>query len=243
MSKYVVTFALLLGAHLLPQVQQPVVVRGDEVERQWREQQELGELYKRAAASRFVVVGTVMKDIAVAERGKHPSMDGDVAGILHLVKIEEILCRRQDFIGSIAESSLKTPDTVHLFVPLQPLVEHGQVNKERLTAGDRYLLFLVEPDQQQQRLWTSLFELDAQTIYYRGQELARGVVPLVKPTDANPNPQQPLVLQKITQLCQAMHPSNRDEKVTALNRLVSSQDPILRKEARNALRALENSQK
>ena len=102
MNKYVVTVALLFCSNLIGQVKQPVVVSGDEVERQWREQQELGDLYKRAAASRFVVVGTVMKDIAIAERGAQPSMDSNVGGILHSVRVEEVLCQQKDFTGTIS---------------------------------------------------------------------------------------------------------------------------------------------
>jgi hypothetical protein len=42
-------------------------VSGAEAERQWREEQELGDLFTRAAASRFVVVGTVLKASPVGQ--------------------------------------------------------------------------------------------------------------------------------------------------------------------------------
>jgi len=45
------------------------VLSGEEVEQLWKDQQELGDLYKRTAASRFVIVGISSKTELIDERG------------------------------------------------------------------------------------------------------------------------------------------------------------------------------
>jgi len=237
MKTYIAALVLILGISVTAQMKQRV--SGVEAERQWHEEQELGDLYKRAAASRFVVVGTVLKDSPIGQRGKQPSIDDNVAGILHSINIDEVLCRQEDLAGGPVKSSTLTPQTINLFVPLNPAVEDRHLRKERLSARRRYLLFLVMPDQAQQKLWTDSLMLDPQLAYYRAEELSRGVVPLLDPTADNSSLPQPHVLEKVRRLCRAMRPSNLDDKLAALNQLVASHDPVMEKEAQIAINALQ----
>jgi hypothetical protein len=207
-----------------------------------QEEQELGDLFKRAAASSFVVVGQVTRDDVVGERGKRPSIDDNVVGILHTISISEVLCRQEELGGGRPTRLAQTPDTIRLFVPLKPIVEGRHLKKETPSAGRRYLLFLVVADPLQQKNWIDAFELDPQATYFRGEELSRGVIPLTDPTAQNPSPQQPPVLEKMRQLCSAMYPSRLDAKLSALHQLVASHDPILEKEAQIAINALEAQQ-
>jgi hypothetical protein len=124
---------------------------------------------------------------------------------------------------------------VYLLSPHKPLVP----GKESLELGQRYLLFLVLPDQQQQKEWTDSLYLDPLKVYLRGEEQARGVV-LLPPQDSdNPAGKQPEVLDKVTQLCQAMRPASVIEKLEALQKLAASLDPILSHEAEEAMQALQ----
>jgi len=237
MKTYIAGLLVILGISVTAQTKQRV--SGAEAERQWREEQELGDLYKRAAASRFVVIGTVLQDSPIGGRGTQPSIDDNIAGILHSINIDEVLCRQEGLTGGPVKSWMLTPQTINLFVPLNPAVEGRHLRKKRLAAGRRYLLFLVMPDQAQQKMWTDSFMLDPQTAYYRAEELSRGVVPLLDPTADNTSPEQPPVLEKIRQLCRALRPANLDEKLAALNQLAASHDPVLEKEARIAINALQ----
>lgn len=233
----IAAFVLVFGVSAAAQVKQRV--SGAEAERQWQEEQELGDLFKRAAASRFVVVGQVTKDDVVGERGKPVSIDDKVAGILHTISISEVLCRQEELSGGSPSRSAPTPETISLFVPLKPAIEGSHLRKEMLTPGRRYLLFLVTPDQAQQKMWTDSFMLDPQMAYYRAEELSRGVVPLLDATADNSSPQQPHVLEEIRRLCRALRPANLDEKLAALNQLAASHDPVLEKEAQIAINALQ----
>jgi hypothetical protein len=72
-----ITSLLLLFATLAA-AQQPTALRvlsGEEVEREALREKQVGNLYKRAAASQFVVIGTVSEIRPVAERGHPPSID------------------------------------------------------------------------------------------------------------------------------------------------------------------------
>jgi len=93
MKTYIAGLVVILGISVTAQTKQRV--SGAEAERQWREEQELGDLYKRAAASRFVVIGTVLQDSPIGGRGTQPSIDDNIAGILHSINIDEVLCRQE----------------------------------------------------------------------------------------------------------------------------------------------------
>ena len=237
---YTTCFMLLLA--ILAAAQQRTarrVVSGEETGRQLLKERELGNLYKRAAASRFVVIATVSKLEPVAERGHPPSIDEHIEGVLYTVSVEQTLCRQGDFRpqGSYYESQT-APASLQLFRPYRPYSE----DKEVLSLGQRYLLFLVIPDQAQQMEWSKRLTLDPQATYYRGEENARGVIALSQPSPENPNPSQPEVLAKVTQLCDAVHPIDRAEKISRLHSLARSGDPVLEREANIGLEELSKSQ-
>ena len=157
-------------------------------------------------------------------------MDEYVRGMLYTIVVENNVCQQTEFHFNSGGLD-QPPATVLLFRPNEPYSEE----KEILSDGQRYLLFLTAPDEAQQREWTGKFVLDARATYFRGEETARGVIQLAQPTPENPNPRQPEVLDKITKLCEAARPTDLAEKLSHLQSLAISGDPILEKEARIAL--------
>lgn len=202
-----------------------------------RRELDLGDLYHRVATSRFAVVGTVVKHEGVGVRSQIPSIDSNMAGDLYTINVEKVVCRQTDFdTRALSSSKLQLEPEIpsYLFVPYLPLAR----GKEKLALGQRYLLFLFEPAREKQKEWTKSFELDPRQTYYRGEELSRGVIPLAKPTPENPMPEQPLVLEKVTRLCDALRPKDVADKLAALNKLAASGDPILANEAELAAKEL-----
>jgi hypothetical protein len=236
----ILVLALATGVAMKPQSNQVVrTVSGEEADREYRRNQEIGDLYRRAAASRFVVVGKVIKLDPVADRSwKRPAMDESFGGFLYSIAIEKTLCRQADFRAYASAVNAPPPPeadpVVYLLSPAKPLVPGG----ERLELGQRYLLFLVLPGPQQQKKWTESLYLDPLKVYLRAEEQARGVV-LLPPQDSDdPAAKQPEVLDKVTQLCRAMRPASLVEKREALRKLAASGDPILSHEADEAMQAL-----
>src|SRR5579884_2891569 len=90
------TLVLVLATAVAMKPQSNQVVRtvsGEEADREYRRNQEIGDLYRRAAASRFVVVGKVIKLDPVADRSwKRPAMDESFGGFLYSIAIEKTLC-------------------------------------------------------------------------------------------------------------------------------------------------------
>jgi hypothetical protein len=234
--------ALATSIAMKPQAGQVVrTVSGEEADREYRRNQEIGDLYRRAAASRFVVVGKVAKLDLVADRSwKGPAMDENFGGFLYSIAIEKTVCRQADFSAHAnvvdAPPPAEADPVVYFLSPVEPPV----AGTERLELGRRYLLFLVLPDQEQQKKWTDSLHLDPLKGYFRAEEQARGVVLLPAPDADEPAAKQPEVLDKVSQLCQAMRPASVTEKLEALNKLAASGDPILRHEAEEAMRALQN---
>lgn len=229
--------ALAMTITMNPQDQQRGTVSGETADREYQRGQEIGDLYQRAAASRFVVVGSVVNLDLVADRSlQGPTMDENLGGFLYSIAIEKTVCRQADFAADLVNSPPPTEadPVVYLFVPYKPLAP----GKEKLQLGQRYLLFLLVPDPQQQKAWTASFQLDPQRLYLRAEEQARGVVPLPLQTSDDSAANSPEVLDKVSQLCQAVRPAAVPEKLAALNKLAVSGDPILRHEAQEAIRAL-----
>jgi hypothetical protein len=174
-----VTLVLTLATAIAMNPQASQVVRtisGEEADRQYRRDQEIGDLYCRAAASRFVVVGKVVKVDLVADRAwKRPVMDESFAGFLYSIAVEKTVCRQADFSAYPnvvdAPPPAEADPVVYLLSPVKPLIP----GKESLELGQRYLLFLVLPDQQQQKEWTDSLYLDPLKVYLRGEEQARGL--------------------------------------------------------------------
>jgi hypothetical protein len=237
------TLFLLLATAIAMEPQGGQVVRtvsGEEADREYRRSQEIGDLYRRAAASRFVVVGKVVRLDLVADRSwKRPTMDENFGGYLFSIAIEKTVCRQGDLSAHTNMADAPPPaeadSMVYLLSPIDPPV----AGVEKLELGQRYLLFLVLPDRQQQKKWIDTLYLDPLKVYLRAEEQTRGVV-LLPPLDSdNPAAKPPEVLDKVTQLCQAMRPASLTEKLEALQKLAASGDPILSHEADEAMQALQ----
>jgi hypothetical protein len=237
------TLVLALATAIVMKPQASHVVRtvsGEELDREYRRNQEIGDLYRRAAASRLVVVGKVVKLDLVADRSwKRPTMDESFGGFLYSIAVEKTVCRQAELIWHANVAGAPPPadagPEVYLLAPVKPPVP----GRETLELGQRYLLFLVLPDQKQQKEWTDSLYLDPQKVYLRGEEMARGVVLLPPQDPDHPGVKPPEVLDKVTQLCQAMHPASVPEKLEALYKLAASGDPILSHEAREAMQGLQ----
>lgn len=232
---------LVIAIAMNPQASQGVrTISGEELDRQYRRDQEIGELYRRAAASHFVVVGKVVKRELVSDRAwKRPRIDDNFGGFLYSIAIEKTVCRQADLIWHANAADAPPPadaaPEVYLLSPNKPMVP----GTETLELGQRYLLFLVLPDQKQQKEWTDSLYLDPQKIYLRGEEMARGVVLLPPQDPDHPEAKPSEVLDKVTQLCQAMRPAAAGEKLEELYKLAVSDDPVLSHEAKEAMKGLQ----
>lgn len=209
--------------------------------------QDVGDLFERAAASRFVTVGRVVKIEGVAKRMTSELLEkvkaeGDLSlilgGDLYTIRVENTVCRQTDF-DVPAQTSLEAPLTIYIFLPHEePALVNGH-QREALLPDHRYLLFLVEPDRQTLEKWTEIYQLEPNRDYFRGEELSRGIVPLDEATARKTSlPKQPPVLEKITRLCRALRPRPLEQKMAALKLLEAPGDDILKKEATKALAAL-----
>jgi hypothetical protein len=209
-------------------------------------EQDSGDLYVRAAASRFVVIGTVVSTDGVSHRMtpellRRVKAEGDlslaVGGSLYRIRVQSTVCRQADFSAD-AHTSSEAPQTAYVFLPRdEPMFVNGH-ERETLLPGQRYLLFLAAAPSQVLQKWTELFQLDPKQDYYRGEELSRGVVPLFRQTGEGFTPMQPPVLEEVAQLCRAVRPPRVEEKLAALKLLASSSDLVLQKEAEAAANAL-----
>jgi hypothetical protein len=207
-------------------------------------EQDVGDLYQRAATSVFVITGTVMKSEGVSKRMtpdllERVKSEGDLSltlgGTLYTILVEKTICRQTDFDAQSSNlRSTSLGETAHIFVPRR----NAAYPSEALSSGQHYLLFLIVPGQQ--REWTDTFNLDPRQIYYRSHEGYRGVVPIPQSAPKVPTAKQPLVLDKVTQLCQAVRPTSVSGKLAALNKLAASGDPVLEKEANAAVKALQD---
>lgn len=210
------------------------------------------DLYRRAAASRVVVVGTVAKSEGVSKRlsqadidkMKRPApsgttsvaLDGVVGGSLYAIDIENTVCRQADFRPSTIQAN-NTIQSVFIFVPRDEPMFTGGHQRERLVVGERYLLFLTPTPPEVRKKWVESFNLDRKLDYYRTEQLSRGVVPLRRSQEDSKK--APSVLERLTQLCRALRPPELAEKLEAVRTLARSDDPVLRREAIEAETALQ----
>ncbi|MEP6644366.1 MAG: hypothetical protein ABJA69_07700, partial [Acidobacteriaceae bacterium] len=146
-------------------------------------------------------------------------------GMLYTIEVKSTLCREGDFRIQPSSSS-NAPRNVYVFLPSkEPFSVDGHFREEFLT-GQSYLLFLVPLDKKTLDSWTTTYALDPKRPYFRGEQLARGVVP-IKRSELG-------VLEKVTRLCEAVRPVGAARKLAALKKLEESGDPVLAKEARAA---------
>lgn len=248
-SRFLTMLALvfLFAKMAASQIDTPVVPPG----------KDLRDIYQRAAVSRFVVIGTVDKSEGAVRRLSEldkqkmitPTANGKAivelptlgGGSLYTIRIETTLCRQGEFRITPLQDGQVPEDPgqiIYVFVPSTEPRFVGRHAQEILQPGERYLLFLYEPPREKQQEWTQSFELDPKRVYYRGEELSRGVIPLAKPTAENSRPEQPPVLEKVTRLCEAVRPTELADKLAGLKNLQVSGDAVLAKEAETAAKAL-----
>jgi hypothetical protein len=206
--------------------------------------QDLHDLYYRMASSRFILVGEVQKQAGVAKRRTpeiaekiKSDLSAGLGGSLYTIRVDRILCGYSDFAAADSVQP-ETPKTVKIFLPRDESSWTGSRRKEILLPSRSYLLLLNPLEAPQQKLLADTFELDPQQINFRAEEGNRGVIPLALPISTVPTPKQPEILDKVTQLCQAMAPAEVEGKLAALDRLTHSPDPILAKEAQEAIAGL-----
>ena len=191
------------------------------------------DLYERAAASQFVVTGTVVRTEGIGERWTEElnqriktAQDLSVArhGTLTVIEVEKMVCREADFRARPSAIS-EVPKTIYIFLPRdEPQWVNGQL-RESFLDGQQYLLFLVPLEEKLRDRWIKTYDLDPNRSYFRGEQHARGIVPLKA---------REVVLNKVTRLCEAVRPADVAQKLTALTKLQSSGDSVLEKDARQA---------
>ena len=206
-------------------------------------EQDQRDLFARVAASRLVVIGTVIKKERVSERIPPESLlerlnNGKIRrGSLVTIQVEETVCRQSDF-DSKAPKVDDRPQPFYLFIPYDESDLPDGHYREVLLPKGRYLLLLTELNAD---ALSSTYELDSNRIYYRGEGHNRGVIPLGDQTAAGHAQKQPDVLDKFRRLCEAMRPPKPEDKLALLQQLADSDDPVLQKEAETAKTAVKAS--
>jgi hypothetical protein len=164
-----------------------------------------------------------------------PEQDSEdlLGGTLYTISVETTVCRQTDFRAN--QTSPEAPQTVHMFLPRDEPMSVAGHWREVLVPGQWYLLFLVPTTSETRKKWIEVYQLGPKQDYFRGEELSRGIVPL--PEDHH-SAKQDTVLQRLTQLCQALRPASLKDKLAALKNLAKSNDPIIGQEASEAETAL-----
>jgi hypothetical protein len=206
-------------------------------------EQDQRDLFARAAASRLVIIGTVIKSEGKSERVAPEALaerlnKGTVrGGTLMTVQVEEILCRQSDFDSAVPTVD-ERPQPFYLFIPFGESDLPDGHFREALLPKRRYLLLLAELDTSS---LAATYQLDPSGIYYRGEGHNRGVIPLEPETPAGEAHRPPEVVDKFRKLCAAMRPPKPEDKLALLQQLADSGDRVLQKEAENATKALKAS--
>jgi len=188
-------------------------------------------LYQRITASERVVVGEVVNVANAYPRDLVNASINDVVEVFTIRVAENLRGPQAQFVYYVR---LAKDD---------PWAAEEPERERKLVVGNRYVFFLKQPPDQQQ--WKDKYKLDASTIYYtsvyRGDEhnAWRGIIPLVMPTAKKPNPQQPPIIRQVTQLCAALQPVDPAVRAAALDKLATSGDPVLAKEAQEARKGLQ----
>jgi hypothetical protein len=235
------TFLVLAGAPVGGQIDTEMVPP----------ERDLGDLFQRVRESRFVVVGTVQASEGVSKRPTpellekmKTSLDEAFGGSLFTVRVDRTLCRQSDFNPAAPGEGQTRPDpipTLQIFVPRDEPLWVGGYKKEVLLKGERVMLYLAEPSIDKRQEWVRLYQLDPRHNYYRSQSRSRGVVRLPKSASPWRAPLKPPVLDKVLRLCNAVRPTSMASKIANLERLATSGDEVLEKEAKLAVESLRKS--
>ncbi len=203
------------------------------------------QLYSRAASCQAVVIGKAVKSRIVSKRiarndlaAMRASVNNPVDGQLFEVEIERIVCHQSDLVPrartSLQSSPLESIQVAYIFVPEDEPHSQSGYRQEYLLKGERYLLFLVEAPRDLQVKWTAELELDPELRYFRTLEYSRGAVPLpaqaVSPNYATQSP----VLERLDKLCSATKAATKGN-LDPLKALRNSDDSALKEAASEAL--------
>ena len=201
------------------------------------------DLFARAAASRLVVIGTVIKGEGIGKRippeelAEHLKNGTTLGGGFLTVRVEETICRQSDF-DSKAPSVDDRPQPLYLFIPFSEQNLPQGHYREQIIQSRRYMLLLTELDA---ATLSAKYRLDPNRFYYRGTGHNRGVIPLSDDAAEGKPQKEPDVVGKFRKLCDAMRPPNPVDKLGLLQKLVESGDSVLQKEAEIAKAAVQAS--
>jgi hypothetical protein len=213
-------------------------------------------LFERASASSYVVVATVVDsklinnkltaEEAEAHRRELQASEGKELGVFRIpyempksafrysLDVSQTLCRQSDFHPAL--HGLPAPDApTYVVVPWSEMGRDADV--EDFGKGQSYLVFL-EKDPQQGK-FGELYEIDLARTYYRAHLRSRGVVELPPGDPAKSSAPGARLLTAVTQLCDAVRPTDLEAKLANLARLRdSTQDLGLKTSAEAAITAL-----
>lgn len=197
------------------------------------------DLFARAAASRLVVIGTVIKSEGVPRRIPPEEIETRLkngtarGGSLMTIQADETICRQSDFDKNAPKVS-EGSQLLYLFVPLDDSDLPPGRYREVLLPQHRYLLLRPLDS----RLLAADYQLDPNHSYFRGEEENRGVVPLDPSSRSDRTHNRPVVVEEFRKLCSAMRPANPRDKLALLDQLTQSADPVLAREAENGKKAV-----
>lgn len=193
------------------------------------------DLYARAAASRVVIIGTVVKSEGALPRllpgqtSRWRSNDGkDLRASLYIVRVEETLCRQSDF-QETEPGVDNPPEPFYLFIPLDESDLPNGDFREATIPGRRYLLLLTKLDTAS---ISAKYEVDPNRIYYRGTGHNRGVIPFEPQTLIGREHIPPEVIDKFRKLCVAMRPPMLKDKLHCCSNWLTLETPFWRKKPR-----------
>ncbi len=218
-------------------------VSGEQAVRDWKEREVSQDLYKRISSSELVVKATSLAKEPITLRGARPSMDEGLVGWLYTFSVDKVSWDKSHVPHSAQNTSTasappSSTSKLYIFVPTLPAVE-GIRRKESFTPGSQYLLILIKPGEQKRAEWVRLYALDPDAAYYRTQDQSRGALEYPKPSESEPTPQVPLSISRLVELAESLDASNPlPTKMAKLQKLASSDDPVLRREASAALQDL-----
>jgi hypothetical protein len=206
-------------------------------------EQDQRDLFARAAASRLVIIGAVVKSEgrsetlsteAILERMRKGA---DYRASLFTIQVNEIVCRQSDFDAKVPKIDDK-PSLVYVLIPFDESGLPDGHYREKIFSNGHYLLLLTEVETE---ALSPAYKLDPNQTYYRGEGHNRGVIPLGQTTSADKLEKAPEVVDKFRRLCAAMRPPSPADKLVLLQELADSDDPILQKEAEIAKTAVKAS--
>lgn len=180
------------------------------------------------------------KDISA----KWQASDWGSSLILYRVRVDSTLCQKANFQPESVIS--EPPREFYLFNPLGPRLDSVTRNED-LQEGLRYLLFVGKDEALDELM--GKFDLDASIPYYQVLQYSEGAIELPPEGDQPFRPSgyqsetdlATPVLTAATALCQAVQPRSLFQKIDGLERLRSTSDLGMRKNAEAVIKLLNPS--